>query len=131
MSQIERSLDCLDRDAVLLRGRDSIYGDGIRRRIPAMAMEALPSAPRSAWQNPYAKRRIGSIRRECWNHFVILHASHLKRALASYFGYYHGSRTHWKLGQHCPFPRQVSSIGRIIAILALGGLHHRYERVAA
>jgi hypothetical protein len=51
--------------------------------------------------------------------------------LASYFAYYHGSRTHLGLDKQCPLPRQVSSIGRIIEIPQLGGLHHRYERVAA
>ena len=123
----------LDRDAprYLIRDRDSIYGDDVRRRISAMGMEELLTAPRSAWPNPYAERLIGSIRRDCLNHFVILNARHLKRALASYFGYYHGSRTHWGLDQQCPFPRQGSSLGRIIEIPQLGGLHHRYERVAA
>ena len=123
----------LDRDAprYLMRDRDSIYGDEVRLRISSMGIEELLTAPRSPWQNPYVERLIGSIRRDCLNHFVILNAKHLKRALASYFGYYHGSRTHLGLNKQCPFPRQVSSIGRIIAIPQLGGLHHRYERVAA
>ena len=123
----------LDRDAprYLIRDRDSIYSDDVRRRISAMGIEELLTASRSPWQNPYAERLIGSIRRDCLNHFVILNARHLKRALASYFGYYHGSRTHLGLDKQCPFPRQVSSSGRIIAIPQLGGLHHRYERVAA
>jgi len=123
----------LDRDAprYLMRDRDSIYGDEVRLRISSMGIEDLLTAPRSPWQNPYVERLIGSIRRDCLNHFVILNAKHLKRALASYFGYYHGSRTHLGLDKQCPFPRQVSSIGRIIAIPQLGGLHHRYERVAA
>jgi hypothetical protein len=89
------------------------------------------TAPRSPWQNPYAERLIGSIRRDCLNHFVILNARHLRRTLASYFAYYHGSRTHLGLDKQCPFPRQVSRIGRILEIPQLGGLHHRYERVAA
>jgi hypothetical protein len=123
----------LDRDAprYLMRDRDSIYGDEVRLRISSMGIEELLTAPRSPWQNPYVERLIGSIRRDCLNHFVILNAKHLKRALASYFGYYHGSRTHLGLDKQCPFPRQVSSIGRIIAIPQFGGLHHRYERVAA
>ena len=89
------------------------------------------SAPASPWQNPYVERLIGSIRRDCLNHFVILNAKHLKRTLASYLVYYHGSRTHLGLAKQCPSPRQVSSSGRIIEIPQLGGLHHRYERVAA
>ncbi len=122
-----------DRDApqYLIRDRDSVYGDDIRLRIASMGIEEVLTAPRSPWQNPYAERLIGSIRRDCLNHFVILNAKHLKRALASYFGYYHGSRTHLGLDKQCPFPRQVSGTGRIIAIPQVGGLHHRYERVAA
>jgi len=122
-----------DRDAprYLMRDRDSIYGDEVRLRISSMGIEELLTAPRSPWQNPYVERLIGSIRRDCLNHFVILNAKHLKRAMASYFGYYHESRTHLGLDKQCPFPRPVSSIGRIIAIQQLGGLHHRYERVAA
>jgi putative transposase len=122
-----------DRDApqYLMRDRDSIYGNDGRLRIAALGIEEVLTAPRSPWQNPYAERLIGSIRRDCLNHFVILNARHLKRTLTSYFGYYHGSRTHLGLDKQCPFPRQVSSTGRIIAIPQLGGLHHRYERVAA
>jgi len=121
-----------DRDAprYLIRDRDSIYGSEVRLRIASLGIEEV-LAPRSPWQNPYVERLIGSIRRDCLNHFVILNARHLKRILASYFVYYHGSRTHLGLDKQCPIPRQVSSIGRIITIPQLGGLHHRYERVAA
>src|SRR5512132_116766 len=113
-----------DRDApkYLIRDRDRIYGDDVRLRIASMGTEEVLTAPRSPWQNPYAERLIGSIRRDCSNHFVILNARHLKRALAWYFGYYHGSRTRLGLDKQCPFPRQVSSIARIIAIPQLGGL---------
>jgi hypothetical protein len=122
-----------DRDAprYLIRDRDSIYGSEVRLRIASLGIEEVLAAPRSPWQNPYVERLIGSIRRDCLNHFVILNARHLKRILASYFVYYHGSRTHLGLDKQCPIPRQVSSIGRIITIPQLGGLHHRYERVAA
>ena len=122
-----------DRDApkYLIRDRDSVYGNDVRLRISSMGIEEVLTAPRSPWQNPYAERMIGSIRRDCMNHFIILNARHLKRALTSYLGYYHGSRTHLGLDKQCPFPRQVSIIGNIIAIPQLGGLHHRYERIAA
>src|SRR5450755_3897658 len=122
-----------DRDAprYLIRDRDSIYGDDVRLRMSSMGIEEVLTAPQSPWQNPYVERLIGSIRRDCLNHFVILNARHLKRTLASYFAYYHGSRTHLGLDKQCPFPRRVSSMGRIIEIPQLGGLHHRYERIAA
>ena len=115
----------------LIRDRDSIYGNDVRLRIASLGLEEVLTAPQSPWQNPYVERLIGSIRRECLNHFVILSAKHLKRTLSSYFRYYHESRTHLGLGKQCPFPRQTSSVGKIIAIPQLGGLHHRYERVAA
>ena len=83
------------------------------------------------WQNPYAQRLIGSIRRECLNHYVILNARHLKRTLSYYFRYYHESRTHLSLAKQCPFPREALKFGKIVAIPQLGGLHHRYERIAA
>jgi putative transposase len=115
----------------LLRDRDGIYGSDVRLRIASLGVQEVLTAPRSPWQNAHAERLIGSIRRECLNHFVILNAKHLKRTLARYFDYYHQSRPHLAIGKQCPFPRQVSSVGRIIEVPQLGGLHHRYERVAA
>jgi len=93
-------------------------------------MQEILTAPQSPWQNPYAERLIGSIRRECLNHYIILNAQHLKRTLSSYFRYYHESRTHLSLGKQCPFPREALQVGKIVAIPQLGWLHHRYERIA-
>jgi len=115
----------------LIRDRDGVYGSDVRRRIASLRIEEVLTAARSPWQNPYAERLIGSIRRDCLDHFIILNARHLKRTLASYFRYYHESRTHLGLDKQCPIPRQVARAGRIIAIPQLGGLHHRYERIAA
>ena len=115
----------------LLRDRDCVYGNEVNLRIASLQMEQVLTAPRSPWQNPYAERLIGSIRRDCLDHFVILNARRLKRTLSSYFAYYHGSRTHLGLDRQCPHARQVSSVGRIVKIPLLGGLHHRYERIAA
>lgn len=115
----------------MIRDRDSIYGKEVCLRIASLGMEEVLTAPQSPWQNPYAERLIGSIRRECLNHFVILNARHLKRTLILYFRYYHESRTHLALDKQCPFPRSVSSAGRIVKTPQVGGLHHRYERAAA
>src|SRR3954452_320975 len=65
------------------------------------------------------------------NHYVILNARHLKRTLSYYFRYYHESRTHLSLDKQCPFPREALKFGKIVAIPQLGGLHHRYQRIAA
>ena len=115
----------------LLRDRDGVYSNDVRLRIASLQIEEVLTAPQSPWQNPYAERLIGSIRRDCLNHFVILNARHLKKTLAAYVAYYHGSRTHLGLAKQCPLVRQVSSVGRIVEIPQLGGLHHRYERIAA
>src|ERR1700746_674946 len=122
-----------DRDTAgyLLRDRDSQYNAEVRLRIQSLGMQEILTAPQSPWQNPYAERLIGSIRRECLNHYIILNARHLKRTLSSYFRYYHQSRTHLSLGKRSPFPREVLNVGKIVAIPQLGGLHHRYERIAA
>jgi transposase InsO family protein len=89
------------------------------------------TTPQSPWQNAYAERLIGSIRRECLNHFIILNARHLKRTLAAYFNYYHRSRPHLALENQCPVERQIMKHGAVVEIAELGGLHHRYERIAA
>jgi putative transposase len=100
-------------------------------RIQSLGIEEILTAPQSPWQNPYAERLIGSIRRECLNHYIILNARPLKKMLSSYFRYYHESRTHLSLDKQCPFPREALKVGTIVAIPQLGGLHHRYERAAA
>ena len=69
----------------LIRDRDSVYGNEVRDRLQSLGVEEVLTAPQSPWQNGYAERLIGSIRRECVNHLVVLSARHLKRILASYF----------------------------------------------
>ena len=97
----------------------------------SMGIQEVLTAPQSPWQNGHAERLIGSIRRECLNHFVILNARHLKRTLAAYFRYYQRSRTHLGLDKQCPIERAVMARGVIVEKPELGGLHHRYERIAA
>jgi hypothetical protein len=101
-----------------------------RRRI---VLGEVLSAPSSPWQNPYADRLIGSIRCDCLNHMVVLGEQHLRRVLAGYLAYYHGSGTHLSLAKDAPTPRRVQSVteGDVIAFREVGGLHHRYQRRAA
>jgi putative transposase len=117
----------------LLRDRDASYGQDFRDRVEAMGIEEVVTAPRSPWQNPYVERIIGSIRRECLNHVIILDERHLRRVLSSYFQYYHESRTHLSLDKDCPEPRPIHppTAGNIIVFPEVGGLHHHYERRAA
>jgi transposase InsO family protein len=100
-------------------------------RLRSLQIEEVLTAPQSPWQKGYAERLIGSIRRECLNHFIILNARHLRRTLAAYFNYYHRSRPHLALEKQCPVERQIFKRGTIIEIAELGGLHHRYERIVA
>lgn len=116
----------------LIRDRDSIYGEFFRRRIKHMNIQEVVCAPRSPWQNPYCERLIGSIRRECLNHIIVLNERHLSRILRSYFEYYLHSRTHLSLDRNAPVERAVESPnqGRVVSIPQVGGLHHRYHRAA-
>jgi transposase InsO family protein len=97
-----------------------------------MGVGDVPTAPRSPWQNPYVERLIGSIRRECLDHVIVFDEAHLRRILSRYFDYYHNSRTHRALDDNAPCPRAVepTRVGRVIAVPQVGGLHHRYARVA-
>ncbi|HMF97471.1 MAG TPA: integrase core domain-containing protein [Vicinamibacterales bacterium] len=98
-----------------------------------MGIAEVVSPPASPWQNPYAERVIGSIRRECLDHVIVLNRAHLRRLLTIYSRYYHRSRTHLGLGKDAPDSRPVSvmSTFSIIAIPEVGGLQHRHERQAA
>ena len=117
----------------LLRDRDAIYGDLFRRRVASMGISEVISSPSSPWQNPYAERLIGSIRRECLDHVIVFNQTHLRHTFARYVFYYHGSRTHLSLAKDAPTPRRVQAPpeGRVIAFPEVGGLHHRYERRAS
>ena len=117
----------------LMRDRDAIYGDLFRRRVASMGIREVISAPSSPWQNPYVERLIGSIRRECLNHVIVLNEAHLRHTLAGYLSYYHHARTHLSLAKDAPTPRRVQAVteGHVIAFPEVGGLHHRYERRAA
>jgi hypothetical protein len=116
----------------LIRDRDGIYGHVFEQRVRNMGIEEVICAVQSPWQNPYCERLVGSIRRECLNHAIILNESHLLRILRLYFDYYLHSRTHLSLGRNAPIERDVEPPhrGRVVAIPQVGGPHHRYCRAA-
>jgi transposase InsO family protein len=116
----------------LLRDRDAIYGEKVRRRIKSLGIEEVVTAPRSPWQIPYVERIIGSIRRECLNHVIIFNERHLRRLLKSYATYYHEARTHLSMDKQSPVPRSIEppEQGKVVAIPHVGGLHHEYRRAA-
>jgi len=117
----------------LIRDRDGAYGQIVRDRLAAMDIKEVLTAPRSPWQTPYVERVIGSIRRECLDHVIVLNAAHLRHILASYLVYYHKSRCHLSLDKDTPDGRSVQAVdaGNVVAFPQVGGLHHRYQRIAA
>jgi len=113
----------------LIRDRDKIYGVAVTRRLRAMGIRDKPIAPGSPWQNGFAERLIGTIRRECVDHIVALGEQHLRRFLKSYAKYYNTARTHRSLAKDTPVPRPVQRIGRIVSDALVSGLHHQYVRI--
>jgi transposase InsO family protein len=119
--------------AYLLRDRDQVYGEQFRRRVTGLGIQEVLTAPHSPWQNPFAERLIGSIRRECLNHVLVLGERHLHRTLTRYLAYYHQARTHLALDKDAPDLRPIlrPGEGKIVQLPQVGGLHHRYIRQAA
>ena len=113
----------------LVRDNDRAYGHAFQRRIRAMGIRDRPISPRSPWQNPYAERLIGTLRRECLDHVLIVGERHLRQMLASYSSYYNESRTHLALEKDAPLRRAIQRCGVIITTPILSGLHHRYVRI--
>jgi len=113
----------------LIRDRDQVYGAAATRRLRTMGIRDKPIAPGSPWQNGIAERLIGSIRRECLDHLVVLGETHLRRMLKSYARYYNEMRTHRSLDKDAPPSRPVRRTGSIVSHALLGGLHHQYVRV--
>ena len=115
----------------LIRDRDSIYGETFKQRVNHMGIKQVLIAYRSPWQNPYIERLIGSIRRECLDHIIVLNEGHLRRIMAAYVEYYNHSRLHLSLDREAPVSRLRSvGDGEAVAVPQVGGLHHRYERAA-
>jgi transposase InsO family protein len=113
----------------LIRDRDAIYGTVVTRRLRAMGIRDKPIAPGSPWQNSFAERLIGTIRRECADHVVALGEQHLRRLLGTYARYYNTARTHQSLNKDAPVSRRVQQSGRIASHALVGGLHHQYVRI--
>jgi len=112
----------------LVRDRDAVYGEVVKRRLRGLGIRDRPTAPRSPKQNAHLERLIGSIRRECIDHAIVLGEAHLRRIMFMYAGYYNESRTHLALRKDAPVSRSIERLGRIIADPVVGGLHHRYAR---
>jgi len=117
----------------LLRDRDRSYSEKFCAAANSLDIREVLTAPQSPWQNVYVERLIGSIRRECTDHVIVLNETGLRRILKSYVDYYERSRIHLSLNKDAPISRPIQppAAGRIVEIPQVGGLHHRYERTAA
>jgi hypothetical protein len=114
-----------------MRDDDGIFGDEVSRFVHSMNVTEITTTPGSPWQNAYAERVIGSLRRECLDHVIVLNEAHLHRVLQEYLKYYHEDRPHQGLGRDAPDGRvEEPSVGAVISERRAGGLHHRHRRVA-
>jgi transposase InsO family protein len=113
----------------LIRDRDGAYGEVFISRVRSLGIRDRPTSPRSPWQNGYAERLIGSIRRECLDHIVVLGERHLGHVLQCYINYYNEVRTHLSLDKDAPARRSIQMVGNITRRPILGGLHHQYVRI--
>jgi transposase InsO family protein len=132
-NQITQAFPCESAPRYPLRDRDGVYGKYSQRRVKNFGIKEVLTAARSPWQNLHVERLIGSIRRDCLDHLIVLNERHLRRVLRRYLDYYHRSRCHLSLEGDAPEPRTVHGpeLGRVIELPEGGGLHHRYVREAA
>jgi transposase InsO family protein len=128
-NQLTEACGCEQAPHYLIRDRDRAYGGIFVRRLRSIGIRDRPTSFRSPWQNAYAERLIGSIRRECTDHIVIFGERHLRHVLLSYMGYYNGTRTHLPLNKDAPISRAAETAGRIICRPILAGLHHQYGQM--
>ena len=127
--QITEAFPWISAPAYLVRDNDRAYGHAFTARVRAMGIRDRPITPGSPWQNGVAERLIGTLRRECLDHLVILGEAHLRRVLSAYAAYYNQSRTHLALQKNSPLERAVQRVGEVAVIPVLAGLHHRYVRI--
>jgi putative transposase len=118
------------RPRFLLRDRDAVYGGDFAQRAAALGAETLLAPVRAPRANAVAERVIGTLRRECLDHHIVLHERHLSAVLREFTRYYNRARPHRTLRLETPLPMARPSTGPIRARPVLGGLHHEYERAA-
>jgi transposase InsO family protein len=115
----------------LIRDRDMKFGEVFTQVVSVLGIDPILTAYRSPWQNGYSERLIGSIRRECLDHLIIMNESHLRGIPQEYIRYYNAQRTHLGINKDSPEPREVQAEGEIDRVPVANGLHHYYFRNAA
>jgi putative transposase len=118
--------------ARLIRDRDAIFGNEFDARVDNLGVRQIRISPRSPWQNGYAERWVGTLRRELLDHVIVVGERHLLRLVRQHVAYYNEDRPHMSLDRDAPVARAVQppSAGRVVALPRVGGLHHRYSRAA-
>jgi transposase InsO family protein len=114
----------------LLRDRDAVYGREFRARAGRIGIDAIATPVRSPRANAVAERVIGTLRRECLDHLIVVDEQHLASVLAELISYYNHERPHRTLGLQTPEARLRPVAGPILSRPVLNGLHHVYERAA-
>jgi transposase InsO family protein len=127
--QIVEAFPCDEAPEYLVRDRDAVYGEVVKRCLRGLGIRDRSTAPRSPWQNAYVERLIGSIRRECIDHVIVFCETHLHRIMSAYASYYNQARTHLALGKDAPIGRSIERFDNIIAEPVVADLHHRYARI--
>jgi len=131
IQQLRETFAFDDTTKYVIRDNDKIFSEDFQTQIKRFGLEDTPTAPKSPWQNPICERVIGTLRRECLDHMIILNEKHLHDVLHEYINdYYNISRTHMSLDKDSPEPRPIQKDGKIVSKPILGGLHHNYSRAA-
>jgi hypothetical protein len=131
IQQIRNLLFYYDAPKYLIRDRDNKYGKLLDGKNNGFGINEIVTSYRSPWQNGYVERVIGSIKRECLDHLIILNENHLRNILSDYFSYYNKYRTHLGINKDSPEGRAVQSEGEIYKVPVVNGLLHVYFRQAA
>ena len=117
----------------LLHDNGSVFPAKFRNKLKTLGIERIRTAYCSPWKTPYVERVNGTLQRECLDHLIILNERHLRRILSEFIDdYYHTTRPHLSLNRNSPMPRKTDPPlnGNLVSTPILGGLHHRYRRVA-
>jgi transposase InsO family protein len=136
IQQLREAMPFDSQPRYMFRDNDGIYGNEVSRFLGGTGIEEVKTACRSPWQNPFVERFAGTLRRELLDHVLILNEGHRKRLLREFIEeYYHSARPHQGLDCDPPIPaarlEPVAGASRLVSIPVVGGLHHRYVRVAA
>lgn len=134
VQQLRKAFPCDSAPQYLIFDRDAVFNSGVVDTVRIFATKPIRTAFKSPWQNDVAERWVGACRRDLLDHVIVLNERHLKRLMNEYVRYYHEDRTHLGLGKRTPAGREAAgganASSKVVSMLRLGGLHHRYDLAA-